>query len=85
MSEVLEGGRAIRVQPGVIGQVANDSLRPYGAKIGPDPASISVASGWDPFEQREWNVLRRDSQCLSHTAINEVHAAIRHHHRHRES
>ena len=42
-SEVQEGGRAIRVQPGVIGQVANDSLKPYGAKIGPDPASISVA------------------------------------------
>jgi D-lactate dehydrogenase len=42
-SEVHEGGRAIRVQPGVIGQVANDSLKPYGAKIGPDPASISVA------------------------------------------
>ena len=28
MSEVQEGGRAIRVQPGVIGQVANDSLKP---------------------------------------------------------
>jgi D-lactate dehydrogenase len=43
MSEVQDGGRSIRVQPGVIGQVANDSLKPYGAKIGPDPASISVA------------------------------------------
>jgi D-lactate dehydrogenase len=43
MSEVRDGGRAIRVQPGVIGQLANDSLKPYGAKIGPDPASISVA------------------------------------------
>jgi len=43
MSEVLDDGRAIRVQPGVIGQVANDRLKPYGAKIGPDPASINVA------------------------------------------
>lgn len=42
-SEVQDGGRAIRVQPGVIGQLANDSLKPYGAKIGPDPASMSVA------------------------------------------
>lgn len=43
VSEVQDGGRTIRVQPGVIGQAANDSLKPYGAKIGPDPASISVA------------------------------------------
>jgi D-lactate dehydrogenase len=42
-SEVQDGGRAIRVQPGVIGQGANDSLKAYGAKIGPDPASIGVA------------------------------------------
>ena len=35
--------RAIRLQPGVIGQHANDTLRPYGRKIGPDPASIATA------------------------------------------
>src|SRR5450755_1717690 len=40
-SRVEENGKAIRVQPGVLGQHANDALRLYRAKIGPDPASIS--------------------------------------------
>ncbi|HEY3380736.1 MAG TPA: FAD-binding and (Fe-S)-binding domain-containing protein [Vicinamibacterales bacterium] len=38
--EVLDGGRRVRVQPGVIGAAVNARLRPFGAKIGPDPASI---------------------------------------------
>lgn len=38
---VEENGRSIRAQPGVLGQHANDALRLYRAKIGPDPASIS--------------------------------------------
>ena len=38
---VEENGKTIRVQPGLIGQHANDALRLYGRKIGPDPASIS--------------------------------------------
>ena len=37
---ILEEGRAIRLQPGVIGARANQLLAPYGRKIGPDPASI---------------------------------------------
>lgn len=37
---IEDGGRAIRLQPGVIGQHANDALRLYQRKIGPDPASI---------------------------------------------
>ncbi len=37
---VEENGRAIRLQPGVIGEQANNALKLYGAKIGPDPASI---------------------------------------------
>lgn len=41
--EVLDEGLRIRLQPGVIGQHANDTLRPYGRKIGPDPASIATA------------------------------------------
>ncbi|MEY4763702.1 MAG: hypothetical protein RI907_375 [Pseudomonadota bacterium] len=41
--EVLDGGLRIRLQPGVIGQHANDTLRRYGRKIGPDPASIATA------------------------------------------
>jgi D-lactate dehydrogenase len=38
---VEQNGRAIRVQPGLIGQQANEALRLYGKKIGPDPASIA--------------------------------------------
>ena len=41
--EVLDGGEHIRLQPGVIGQHANDALRRHGRKIGPDPASIATA------------------------------------------
>lgn len=41
--QVLDGGARIRLQPGVIGQHANDALRRYGRKIGPDPASIATA------------------------------------------
>lgn len=40
---VEAGGLRIRVQPGVIGARANALLKPHHAKIGPDPASISVA------------------------------------------
>jgi D-lactate dehydrogenase len=40
-SNVLDGGKAISVQPGLIGQQANNALRLYTAKIGPDPASIA--------------------------------------------
>jgi len=38
---VEQTGKAIRVQPGLIGQQANNALRLYGRKIGPDPASIA--------------------------------------------
>ncbi len=41
-SQVLEEGRAIRLDPGVIGASANQVLAPYGRKIGPDPASIGA-------------------------------------------
>ncbi len=39
---VEAGGKKLRVQPGVIGSRANLLLKPYGAKIGPDPASIDA-------------------------------------------
>jgi D-lactate dehydrogenase len=42
--KVEEGGRTIRVQPGVIGARANLALVPYRAKIGPDPASIATCT-----------------------------------------
>ncbi len=40
--EVLDDGARIRLQPGVIGGLANQVLQPYGRKIGPDPASINA-------------------------------------------
>jgi D-lactate dehydrogenase len=42
-TQVEEDGRLLRVQPGLIGQQANQMLKPYRAKIGPDPASITAA------------------------------------------
>jgi D-lactate dehydrogenase len=42
--QVLENGRRIRVRPGAIGASANRVLLPYGAKIGPDPASIATCT-----------------------------------------
>jgi D-lactate dehydrogenase len=40
--EVLDGGARVRLQPGVIGAEANALLAPFGAKLGPDPASIGA-------------------------------------------
>jgi D-lactate dehydrogenase len=42
-AEVLDGGRRVRVGPGVIGAAVNVRLKPWRAKIGPDPASIQAA------------------------------------------
>lgn len=42
-ANVEENGRLLRVQPGLIGQQANQMLKKYGAKLGPDPASMSAA------------------------------------------
>src|SRR5271157_3259235 len=42
--KVENGGKQIRVQPGVIGGRANLALAPYRAKIGPDPASIATCT-----------------------------------------
>jgi D-lactate dehydrogenase len=40
--EVMDEGRRIRLQPGVLGGTANRVLQPFGRKIGPDPASINA-------------------------------------------
>ena len=32
------------MQPGVLGGQVNQALRPYGAKIGPDPASLAACA-----------------------------------------
>src|SRR5271166_1965814 len=42
--QVEETGARIRCQPGVIGARANQMLAPYGAKIGPDPASLATCT-----------------------------------------
>jgi len=42
--QVLDHGRKLRVQPGANGVTANRVLLPYGAKIGPDPASIATCT-----------------------------------------
>jgi D-lactate dehydrogenase len=41
---IEEDGRKIRLQPGVIGAHANRALKPWGRKIGPDPASIATCT-----------------------------------------
>lgn len=41
--EILDGGKRVRVQPGLTIDEVNARLKPYGRKLGPDPASTSVA------------------------------------------
>lgn len=40
--DIRNQGEQIRLQPGVIGAQANAWLKPYGRKLGPDPASINA-------------------------------------------
>jgi D-lactate dehydrogenase len=39
---VEEAGKLIRFQPGIVGGFLNSVLKPYGRRIGPDPASIDA-------------------------------------------
>ena len=41
--KVIDDGQLITLQPGIIGAKANSILKPFGRKIGPDPASINAA------------------------------------------
>ena len=41
--EVLDEGRRIRLQPGVIGSKVSEVLKPYGYRFSPDPASVKSA------------------------------------------
>lgn len=41
--EVLESGAVIRSQAGIVGARLNQILKPFGRKIGPDPASVGSA------------------------------------------
>lgn len=40
---ILDDGLMIKLQPGIVGARANIHLKPFGRKIGPDPASINAA------------------------------------------
>ena len=42
--DVLDDGRRVRVQPGVVLRQVNNRLAPYGRKLGPDPASESACT-----------------------------------------
>jgi len=42
--EVLDGGKRVSVGPGTVLGHANKVLRPYGYKLGPDPASTDIAT-----------------------------------------
>lgn len=42
--DILDGGKRVRVQPGLTIDDVNLRLEPYGYKLGPDPASTSVAT-----------------------------------------
>lgn len=42
--EVLNGGGRVRVQPGVTVRAVNARLKPFGRKLGPDPASESACT-----------------------------------------
>jgi D-lactate dehydrogenase len=42
-TQVEDGGARVRAQPGVVGSVINTILKPYGRRMGPDPASIDAA------------------------------------------
>lgn len=41
--KIINDGKLISLQPGIVGAVANRHLKSYGRKIGPDPASINAA------------------------------------------
>ncbi len=41
--EILEEGKAIRLEPGLRAEYVNELLAPLGKKIGPDPASLASA------------------------------------------
>jgi D-lactate dehydrogenase len=64
---VEDGGKKVRVQPGVIGGHVNAALRPFRAKMGPDPASINACMMGDPGQQQQRDVLRGRAERLPHS------------------
>lgn len=42
-AEPIEGGKTVKVAPGITGAMVNARLKPFHRKIGPDPSSIAAA------------------------------------------
>ena len=79
--QVLENGGKIRVQPGVIGANANRVLLPYGAKIGPDPASIATCTLGGILSNNSSGMCCGVDQNAYHTlASAAIPASLRHGH-----
>ena len=80
---VEEGGRKIRVQPGVIGARANQALaalrREDRSRSG---VHCNLHAGRNSLQQLQRDVLRRRAERLPHAALHEVHAAVGNRHRH---
>jgi D-lactate dehydrogenase len=63
---VEDGGKKVRVQPGIIGGHVNQLLRPYGVKIGPDPASsrtTPAACAAELLRMRTTRFIPSSSSC----------------------
>ncbi len=81
--KVEEGGKKIRVQPGVIGAQRQSGA---GALSRQDRTRSGfhrhLHVGRNPLQQFQRHVLRRRAERLSHAAFHEVHAAVGDGHRH---
>jgi D-lactate dehydrogenase len=81
---VEKGGKKIRLQTGVIGARANQLLVPYGAKIGPDPASIATCTIGGIFSNNSSGMCCGvEQKRLSHAFVDDLSVAFGHCDRHR--
>ena len=79
---VEDGGRRIRVQPGVIGARANQALIAVWREDRPrSRVHRDLHPRRNTLQQLQRHVLRRRAECLSHAALDEVHVAFRDRHR----
>ncbi len=83
---VEESGKRVRVQPGVIGSRVNAALAQYGAKMGPDPASITTCMMGGILANNSSGMCCGVDQNAYHTArVNDLRAPVGHGDRHRRS
>jgi D-lactate dehydrogenase len=92
--EVLEGGRRVRVQPGVTVRQLNAALAPYGTRFGPDPASeaactvggviannssgMSCGTEWNAYRTLESATVVLPHGMIVDTAAPDADARLRH-------